>query len=111
MKDADGTKVGSVKVNASYAGVKVTSKYKKMNSLYAGHIGAIFYGGLPFNVAQAELQSGFAAAERTGLFGSLSKNELIQQVQTVRPDVTQISDAQYSNAEDMQYSNNDVVSA
>ncbi|EMV5706870.1 fimbrial protein [Escherichia coli] len=111
MKNAQGTKIGSVKVNASYAGVRVSSEYKNVRSLYAARSAVIFYGGLPTNVPGSELSSGYAAAERTKLFGSLSKDELIEQVKTVRPDVTEYPDGQSSNSENMQYGNNNVASA
>ncbi|MEL9101874.1 fimbrial protein, partial [Escherichia coli] len=87
MKNAEGTKVGSVKVNASYAGVALGSKgtYASLFSVYGGAADRIFNGGIPVNVAQSELLSGIAAAQRTALFGSLSKDELTAQLQAVEP--------------------------
>ncbi|HBM7517742.1 fimbrial protein [Escherichia coli] len=88
MKNAEGTKVGSVKVNASYAGVALGSIkgiYANLFSVYGGAANRIFNGGIPANVAQAELTSGIAAAQRTALFGSLSKDELTAQLQAVEP--------------------------
>ncbi|HHH7924921.1 TPA: fimbrial protein [Escherichia coli] len=87
MKNAEGTKVGSVKVNASYAGAALESDgtYASLFSVYGGAADHIFNGGIPTNVYQAGLSSGIAAAQRTALFGSLSKDELIAQLQAVEP--------------------------
>ena len=87
MKNAEGTKVGSVKVNTSYAGVALGSKgtYANLFSVYGGAVNRIFNGGIPVNVPQSELISGIAAAQRTALFGSLSKDELTAQLQAVEP--------------------------
>ncbi|MBS9267318.1 fimbrial protein [Escherichia coli] len=87
MKNADGTKVGSVKVNASYAGVALGSKgtYANLFSVSAGNARVIFNGGIPSNVKGAEFSSGVAAAQRTALFGSLSQDELTAQLQAVEP--------------------------
>ena len=115
MKNADGTKVGSVKVNASYAGVNgaggVTSADGVLSSLYAGGSNAIFYGGLPTNVAQSELLSGSAAAARTELFGSLSKNDILGQIQRVNANITSLVDRAGSSSEDMIYTDGTVISA
>lgn len=91
MKDATGAKLGSVKVNASYAGVALASvlpsvgSYSNIFSLYGGGADRIFNGGLPINVPGSELRSGIAAAERTGLFGSLSQADMTAQLQAVDP--------------------------
>lgn len=115
MKNAEGTKVGSVKVNASYAGVSgtggVTSADGGLSSLYAEGSNAIFYGGLPTNVARSELLSGSAAAARTELFGSLSKNDILGQIQRVNANITSLVDGAGSSNENMAYTDGTVVSA
>ncbi|MEB7340794.1 F4 (K88) fimbria major subunit/adhesin FaeG [Escherichia coli] len=115
MKNAEGTKVGSVKVNASYAGVSgaggVTSADGGLSSLYAAGSNVIFYGGLPTNVAQSELLSGSAAAARTELFGSLSKNDILGQIQRVNANITSLVDGAGSSSEDMAYTDGTVISA
>ncbi|HHI3000355.1 fimbrial protein [Escherichia coli] len=91
MKDATGSKVGSVKVNASYAGAvveKTSDSTANLFSAYGCKLNCIFDGGLPVNVPNSELQSGVAAAERTALFGSLGKNDLVAQYQAVVPGAT-----------------------
>ncbi|EEY5704703.1 F4 (K88) fimbria major subunit/adhesin FaeG [Escherichia coli] len=91
MKNADGTEAGSVRVNASYAGAvveKTSDSSAKLFSAYAGEVTRIFNGGLPVNVSQSELQSGVAAADRTALFGSLGKADLVAQFQAVIPGAT-----------------------
>ncbi|EHJ2160634.1 fimbrial protein, partial [Salmonella enterica] len=87
MKDATGAKVGSVKVNASYAGVALGSKgsYANLFSVYSRDVDGIFNGGIPTNIAWSELFSGVAAAERTALFGSLSQADMTTQLQAVEP--------------------------
>lgn len=115
MKNAEGTKVGSVKVNASYAGVSgsggVTSADGGLSSLYAAGSNVIFYGGLPTNVMQSELLSGSAAAARTELFGSLSKNDILGQIQRVNANITSLVDVAGSTSEDMGYTDGTVISA
>ncbi|MBV6937967.1 hypothetical protein HC653_24205, partial [Escherichia coli] len=59
--------------------------YANLFSVYGGAADRIFNGGIPVNVAQSELLSGIAAAQRTALFGSLSKDELTAQLQAVEP--------------------------
>ncbi|MEK8932978.1 F4 (K88) fimbria major subunit/adhesin FaeG [Escherichia coli] len=114
MKNAEGTKVGSVKVNASYAGVSgtggVTSADGGLRSLAAKGSNAILYGGLPTNVAQSELLNGGAAAARTELFGSLSKNDLLGQIQRVNANITSLVDRIGSAEENMAYTDGTVVS-
>lgn len=87
MKDATGADVGHVKVNASYAGAALGSKdtYANLFSLYGGSVEKIFNGGLPINVPRAELRSGVAAAARTELFGSLSRDDMTAQLQAIVP--------------------------
>lgn len=104
-----------MKVNASYAGVSgvggVASADGRLNSLYAEGSGAIFYGGLPTNVAQSELLSGSAAAARTELFGSLSKNDILGQIQRVNANITSLVDGAGTFRENMMYTDGTVVSA
>ncbi|ECH8660666.1 fimbrial protein [Salmonella enterica subsp. enterica] len=105
MKNADGTKIGSVKVNASYAGV-FANGYPAGNSgvgtiisLWASNSGHLFNGGLPTNVGGSELKSGTAAAERTALFGSLSESEMLQQIKALNPHITALTSRDnYSNS-------------
>lgn len=114
MKNAEGTKVGSVKVNASYAGVALGSKgtYANLFSLYSAGMNQIFFGGLPVNVAQAEFTSGIDAAQRTALFGSLSKDELIAQLQAVEPAAAaDVRDYGHSSSTAMVKTENSVTSA
>lgn len=114
MKNAEGTKVGSVKVNASYAGVALGSKgtYANLFSIYAAAANQIFYGGIPVNVAKAELSSGIAAAQRTALFGSLSKDELTAQLQAVEPAaVADVREYGHSSTTSMLASINSATSA
>ncbi|EPD0991346.1 fimbrial protein, partial [Escherichia coli] len=113
-KDADGTKVGSVKVNASYAGVAGIGKSlgfdAKLRSLYPAGTDYIFDGGLA-NVRGAELSSGSNAASRTEVFGSLSENDILRQIQKVNGNITSLVSQTASSAEDMQYTDGSVVSA
>lgn len=115
MKNAEGTKVGSVKVNASYAGVfgkgGVTSADGELLSLFADGLRAIFYGGLTTTVSGAALTSGSAAAARTELFGSLSRNDILGQIQRVNANITSLADVAGSYREDMEYTDGTVVSA
>ncbi|HCP1771240.1 TPA: fimbrial protein [Escherichia coli] len=116
MKNADGTKVGSVKVNTSYAGVAgiggTAGSDGKLRSLYAGvNPGRIFMGGLPVNVANSELKDGSLAASRTGLFGSLSENDMLGQIQKVNANITSLISQPGSNTENMRYTDGTVVSA
>lgn len=115
MKNAEGTKVGSVKVNASYAGVAgiggVTDSNGILRSLYAVGTDTIFDGGLPENVKAAELSSGDEAASRTGLFGSLSGNDILEQIQNVNANITSLTSKDSSSAENMRYTDGNVVSA
>ncbi|EGK5018236.1 TPA: F4 (K88) fimbria major subunit/adhesin FaeG [Escherichia coli] len=112
MKNAEGTKVGSVKVNASYAGVLgrggVTSADGELLSLFADGLSSIFYGGLPRG---SELSAGSAAAERTKLFGSLSRNDILGQIQRVNANITSLVDVAGSYRENMEYTDGNVVSA
>ncbi|WP_308066352.1 F4 family fimbrial subunit [Escherichia coli] len=88
MKNSAGTKVGTVKVNATFAGAAVEatgSNSGKLFSTYGGSAERIFNGGAPL---YAELNSGIAAAEKTALFGSLSKADLVAQFQAVIPGAT-----------------------
>lgn len=114
MKNADGTKIGSVKVNASYAGVDAIGRNSgadgDLESLWATS-GKIFYGGLPTNVGGAELQNGDDAVARTALFGSLSLNDMLGQIQAVTPNITSLVSKKSSTDEDMQYTDGTVVSA
>nr|4WEI_A Chain A, K88 fimbrial protein AD [Escherichia coli] len=114
MKNAEGTKVGSVKVNASYAGALgrggVTSADGELMSLFAEGSHAIFYGGLPTNVKNSELKGGSAAAARTELFGSLSKNDILGQIQRVNANITSLVNVPGSFNENMAYTDGSVVS-
>ncbi|EHJ2163682.1 fimbrial protein, partial [Salmonella enterica] len=115
MKDATGAKVGSVKVNASYAAVAgiggVTDSNGILRSLYIYGANAIFEGGLAKNVKAAELLNGSAAASRTGLFGSLSENDILGQIQNVNANITSLISETAPNAENMRYTDGRVVSA
>ncbi|HAK5803089.1 TPA: fimbrial protein, partial [Salmonella enterica] len=115
MKNAEGTKVGSVKVNASYAGVVgiggVTDSNGIVRSLYSAGTDFIFNGGLAKNVKAAELSSGSEAASRTGLFGSLSENDMLGQIQKVNANITSLISEVRSNDENMKYTDGRVVSA
>ncbi|EDK0169344.1 fimbrial protein [Salmonella enterica] len=114
MKNADGTKIGSVKVNASYAGVEAIGGNSgadgDLESLWATP-GNIFYGGLATNVSGAELQNGDDAAARTALFGSLSLNDMLGQIQAVKPNITSLVSQKSSSDENMKYTDGTVVSA
>ncbi|HAW3444796.1 TPA: fimbrial protein, partial [Escherichia coli] len=103
MKNAEGTKVGSVKVNASYAGVAgiggVTNSDGILRSLYSLGTSTIFDGGLAKNVKGAELSSGSEAASRTGLFGSLSENDMLGQIQNVNANITSLTSQNGSASE------------
>ncbi|MCZ8781146.1 fimbrial protein [Escherichia albertii] len=115
MKNADGTKVGSVKINASYAGVALGSKesYSNLFSIHGGNPGSnIFSGGIAVGTSGAELQSGVSAAARTELFGSLSKADMINQLQAVDPDaVVEVRDYGQSSYTTMSASTNRATSA
>ncbi|EFN0721111.1 fimbrial protein [Escherichia coli] len=115
MKNAEGTKVGSVKVNASYAGVAgiggVTNSDGILRSLYSLGTSTIFDGGLAKNVKAAELSSGSEAASRTGLFGSLSENDMLGQIQNVNANITSLTSQNGSSSENMKYTDGSVVSA
>lgn len=116
MKNTEGTKVGSVKVNTSYAGAAgiapSTGTDAELKSLYGGSVTRIFNGGLPINVAGSELKSGNQVASRIESFGGLSANDMLQQIQNAQANITNlISKDNYSGSEDMVYTNGTVVSA
>ncbi|EHH2060262.1 fimbrial protein [Salmonella enterica subsp. enterica serovar Oranienburg] len=114
MKDATGTKVGSVKVNASYAGVALGAAVTHANlfSVYSTARDQIFYGGIPVNVTKAELASGVAAAARTALFGSLSQADMTAQLQAVEPAAaTDVRDYGQSAPSSMDVNTNKAISA
>lgn len=112
MKNEKGDKLGSVTVNASYAGAVMVGKpgSVSLRSLYAGSNNVIFYGGLPFNVPGSEFLKGDSAASRTELFGSLSASGMLKQLQGVYPNITTY-DIQNNANENMQYTDGTVVSA
>ncbi|EFJ8421406.1 fimbrial protein [Escherichia coli] len=115
MKDASGAEVGSVKVNASYAGAAgmggTTGSSGSIESLFSSASNQIFYGGFPTNVKSAELLSGVAAAARTSLFGSLSENDMLGQVASVNSNIASFTNATASHNENMNYTDGTVVSA
>ncbi|ATI65971.1 fimbrial protein [Edwardsiella tarda] len=115
MKNAEGTKIGSVKVNASYAGAAgvggTGSPDGILKSLYAGEADRIFNGGLPINVGGAEFQNGSDAASRTGLFGSLSADGMLGQIKNVNANITSLTSRVGSTTEHMSYTDGTVVSA
>ncbi|EBT5400999.1 fimbrial protein [Salmonella enterica] len=114
MKDAAGTKVGSVKVNASYAGVALgaTATHANLFSVNSTAQDQIFYGGIPVNVTKAELASGVAAAARTALFGSLSQADMTTQLQAVEPAAaTDVRDFGQSAPSSMDVNTNKAISA
>ncbi|MVW21553.1 fimbrial protein [Escherichia coli] len=92
MKNADGTEVGSLRVNASYAGVSADSESMMYASIFATDMNHIFNGGMGKNVSGAEFSKGSDAAARTALFGSLSESELFEQIRKVNPGVGSFSD-------------------
>ncbi|WP_174498316.1 fimbrial protein [Escherichia coli] len=88
VKNADGSKIGSVKVNTSYAGVAayayennetVPSKFSTKSS----NVNSIFYGGIP----SGELKIANDAFNLIAKFGGLTENEVLQQVQDKIPGV------------------------
>ncbi|ELM8772382.1 fimbrial protein [Escherichia coli] len=117
MKNESGDKIGTVKVNTSYAGVVMLGSpadtVAREASLYAttGTTSFIFNGGLPTNVGASELQSGDEAAARTALFGSLSGDEMLQQVKNAVPSITSASSVSGSTNENMRYTDGTVVSS
>ncbi|HFO3707883.1 TPA: fimbrial protein, partial [Escherichia coli] len=112
MKNEKGDKLGSVTVNASYAGAVMVGKpgSVSLRSLYGGSNNVIFNGGLPINVSGSEFLKGDSAASRTELFGSLSASGMLKQLQGVYPDITTY-DIQNNANENMQYTDGTVVSA
>ncbi|EJC9344512.1 fimbrial protein [Escherichia coli] len=112
MKNEKGDKLGSVTVNASYAGAVMVGKpgSVSLRSLYGGSNNVIFNGGLPINVLGSEFLKGDSAASRTELFGSLSASGMLKQLQGVYPDITAY-DIQNNANENMQYTDGTVVSA
>ncbi|EER0450274.1 fimbrial protein [Escherichia coli] len=112
MKNEKGDKLGSVTVNASYAGAVMVGKpgSVSLRSLYGGSNNVIFNGGLPINVPGSEFLKGDSAASRTELFGSLSASGMLKQLQGVYPDITTY-DIQNNANENMQYTDGTVVSA
>ncbi|HHI3000363.1 fimbrial protein [Escherichia coli] len=92
MKNAGGTEVGSLRVNASYAGVAADSEAMAFASLWATDKNHIFNGGMGKNVSGAEFNKGADAAALTALFGSLSESELLDQIRQVDPSVGSFSD-------------------
>ena len=87
MKDVNGNKIGSVKVNASYAAAYASASTSSLYSLVAAaDRNQLFFGGLPLS-SSGGLKDAYAVAERTARFGSLSKDEMLAQIQVLRPDV------------------------
>ncbi|EBD0851822.1 fimbrial protein [Salmonella enterica] len=118
MKSADGTKIGSVKVNASYAGVFATgypagqTNVGTVYSLWANNSGHLFNGGLPTNVGGSELKSGTTAAQRTALFGSLSMDDMLQQIKALNSNITSLASRDnYSDSSNGQANNGVAASA
>ncbi|HAW3444799.1 TPA: fimbrial protein, partial [Escherichia coli] len=99
MKNAEGTKVGSVKVNASYAGVEgiggTSGSAGVLNSLFTSAGNIFIGGGLQENV----ISSGTDAASRTSLFGSLSASDLLEQIKNVNSNITSLTSSSYPASE------------
>lgn len=111
MRNAEGIKVGSVKVNATCVGVAGTTKYKNLKSLYSSNEMSIFNGGFPTNEPQSVVWSGNVAAAVSALFGSLSSDDILQQLAAVDPSITQLTNQSSPANEDSQYRDGHVFSA
>lgn len=119
MKDGGNRNIGHVKVNLTFSGVAgvaggdQNAKEYGLRSLWSGTSGSnIFSGGMPTVTAtKAELQDGDAAAEKTALFGGLSKADILTQLQAVDPSVNTLTSHSESGTENMKYTNGNVASA
>ena len=119
MKNETGSAIGTAKVNITFAGIAgvggdtPSARETGLRSLFANlNTTNIFAGGMPTVTAtKAEIQSGTTAANVTALFGSLSAADVLAQIQAVKPTVTDLPSHDRSGAENMQYSNGNVVSA
>ncbi|EBI8251244.1 TPA: hypothetical protein PRY54_003929 [Escherichia coli] len=102
-------RIGTLRVYVTAAGVaaKEGDTSITFHSLEATQSSEVFYGGL---VSAAVLESAVAAAEKTAAFGSLSRDELVQQIQAVNNSLTVVNDGVKSR-ETMVGTDNKVVSA
>ncbi|HDQ4244383.1 TPA: hypothetical protein P8656_004246 [Escherichia coli] len=102
--------IGILRVNVTAAGVVAKQGDTSINlhSVEATQASEVFYGGLMSN---AVLESADLAAEKTNAFGSLSRNDLVQQIQAVDNTLTNISDGTTKVTETMVSSDGKVTSA
>ncbi|EDA0293038.1 fimbrial protein [Salmonella enterica] len=110
MKNAEGAKIGSIKVNVSFAAVSMRGhkddQQADFHSLWTDHEDWIFHGGTPGNgllVAQD-------AAARLAMFGNLSQNDMFEQIKRATPNVTNVASAGVTS-ENMSYTDGTVASA
>lgn len=101
--------IGTLRVNVTAAGVvaKQGDAAINLHSLDATQNSEVFYGGL---VSGSVLESAAFAAETTGVFGSLSREGLVQQIQAVDSSLTAVNEGAKAT-ETMVSTDNKVVSA
>ncbi|AOV97492.1 fimbrial protein [Edwardsiella hoshinae] len=115
MKDAGGAKIGSVKVNATYAGAVAIGTDQgsqgKLKSLFVNDRNNIFYGGMPTNVPQAELQNGIDAIQMVSLFGGITGSDILAQIKAVHANISSFISMPQPTSENTQYTGSEVFSA
>lgn len=101
--------IGTLRVNVTAAGVvaKQGDTAINLHSLDATQNSEVFYGGL---VSGSVLESAAFAAETTGVFGSLNREGLVQQIQAVDSSLTTVNEGA-KTTETMVSTDNKVVSA
>lgn len=101
--------IGTLRVNVTAAGVvaKQGDTAINLHSLDATQNSEVFYGGL---VSGSVLESAAFAAETTGVFGSLNREGLVQQIQAVDSSLTAVNEGAKAT-ETMVSTDNKVVSA
>ncbi|MGS8052255.1 F4 family fimbrial subunit [Escherichia marmotae] len=102
VKNADGTKIGSVKVNTSYAGAAAYGYENGATlplkfSTQSPDVNSIFYGGMP----SGELQKAQDAFNLIAKFGGLTENEVLQQVKDKIPGIDSFFTVTSSRKNDM----------
>ncbi len=111
--------LGKAVVNITYAAVRGVGggtdipDESGVTSVASDRSTGIFYGGTPGTKDSALIQSGDAAASMTALFGSLSKADLISQINKAVPsaNITTLKSLDKPHAENMNYTDGNVVSA
>lgn len=114
IKNRDtGAKIGTLHATMTAmaaAGIAGAENTGILRALYAYGNGSIFNGGL-VTEANAEMKDAATAVAFTEKMGSLSKTDILSQIQQVRQNVVSLTSETVSNSENMEYNDGNVVSA